>query len=465
MIAPAKPTAGGLPLHRVDVVEPAGRSARGTRIPCVIGKHLRFDTKGLESYCFSNWDERIFDALVVAAAVQFCDHTKRRPRTGWGREIQLRVPVHDPGLWASPTVSESLHDTLRFLTGDRWHLEFLQRAKPESAPRQGNLNLSLGEGVVIAFSDGLDSHAVAGLAERKHAHKLFLVRLGAQPRERAQPRSERTPFALVPYRVRYAQRNSLETSARSRGFRFALLSGIAAYMCQSTKVIVPESGQGALGPALVPVGQAYDDYRNHPLFTDRMTVFLSALFGREIHYTFPRLWYTKAETLAAYLAACPDPPTWRYTRSCWQGQRHTSVLGHWRQCGICTACLVRRMSVHAAGAREEPTTYVWETLSLENFEDGAAEEFRKKLPQGALHEHAIAGTLYLDNLAGLLQSQASQVPLAREVFHLSRSLRLPEHEARTRLERLLTRHRTEWRTFLGSLGARSFLAHWAVEGP
>ena len=40
---------------------------------------------------------------------------------------------------------------------------------------------------------------------------------------------------------------------------------------------MPESGQGALGPALAPVGQAYADYRNHPLFTGRMEKFLFAL--------------------------------------------------------------------------------------------------------------------------------------------------------------------------------------------
>ena len=75
-----------------------------------------------------------------------------------------------------------------------------------------------------------------------------------------------------------------------------------------------ESGQGALGPVLVPVGQAYEDYRNHPLFTDRMEGFLSALFGHDIRYTYPRLRHTKAETVAAFTAACPDETNWAQTR-------------------------------------------------------------------------------------------------------------------------------------------------------
>jgi len=91
---------------------------------------------------------------------------------------------------------------------------------------------------------------------------------------------EQTPFAFVPYRVRYGARGSVETSARSRGFKFALLSGVAAYLSQAQQVVVPESGQGALGPVLVPVGQGYEDYRNHPLFTDRMGRILIQSFER-----------------------------------------------------------------------------------------------------------------------------------------------------------------------------------------
>ena len=172
----------------------------------------------------------------------------------------------------------------------RWRLEFIARKKPESPPRQGNFSLPDGARVVIPFSDGLDSRAVAGLAEREHGHKLIRVRLGSRSLNGHRTDGERVPFASVPYRVRYGRRGSVETSARSRGLKFALLSGIAAYLSQARQVIVPESGQGALGPVLVPVGQAYEDYRNHPLFTDRMEAFLSALFDHEVRYTYPRLW-------------------------------------------------------------------------------------------------------------------------------------------------------------------------------
>ena len=102
----------------------------------------------------------------------------------------------------------------------------------------------------------------------------------------------------MPWRGSYGKSGSVETTARSRGFRFALLSGIAAFLCKSHRVVLPESGQGALGPSLAPVGQAYADVRNHPLFTAKMETLVWALFDHEVHYEYPRLWQTKGQTLA-----------------------------------------------------------------------------------------------------------------------------------------------------------------------
>ena len=461
-----KGTAAGnaaeLPIHRVDVVEPGGAARRG-HIRCEIGENLQFDTAGLEAYCFANWDARVFDAFVLAAAIQFCDQTKIRPSARWGREIVLRVRVHDPAHWRSAAVSGALHRALEFLTGDRWHIEFVARTRSEIPPRQQNLRLPDGERVVIPFSDGLDSRAVGGLAEREHGQKLIRVRLGTRSLNGNRTKGN-MPFASVPYRVRTGRLRSVETSARSRGFKFMLLSGIAAYLSQAWKVIVPESGQGALGPVLVPVGQAYEDYRNHPLFTDRMEAFLSALFGHDIRYIYPRLWHTKAETLAAFAAECPDGTNWALTRSCWQRQRRVSLSGKWRQCGICAACMLRRMSMYAVGGVEDRATYIWEDLSTVRYEDGAATGFKKTKPQGAFYEYAIAGTLHLDHLAWLQHSPANQVLLDQQVFQLSCSLGATEQETQRKLERLLTQHEREWKDFVGSLGPRSFVAQWALGG-
>ena len=83
------------PTLRVDVID-AGSRTRAGRIACEIDGDLTFSTSHLESYCLAQWEPVVFDALVVAAAVEFCDRIRKRRVHHWGRHIELRIPVHDP---------------------------------------------------------------------------------------------------------------------------------------------------------------------------------------------------------------------------------------------------------------------------------------------------------------------------------------------------------------------------------
>ena len=440
------------PSVRVAVAEPGAPVPRGWQT-CRLSENISFTTAQLEAYCLASWRPVIFDALVLAAAVEYCDRVLRRPALGWGRNFDLRVPVHDIKLWNRPEVNGALHNALNFLTGDRWKVEFVSRKQPESAPKQGQFDLPRGKVSIIPFSDGMDSCAVADLEAHDLGDRLIRVRLGSKMKDRP---DKRHPFTTVPYRVTIGQRN-LDSSARSRGFKFAMVSGVAAFLMKAEGIVVPESGQGALGPGLVSVGHAYPDYRNHPLFTDRMATFLSALFDHPIRYRFPRLWQTKGQTLAAFgrigrIDACLE------ARSCWQDSRQVSVDGHRRQCGVCAACMLRRLSVHAAGFTEKSETYVWGNLSASTFEKGAAKSFDKVTP--ALREYAIAGVLHLDQLATLVSSPVHEPALLRLAFQLSQSQGIPQKEVGSRLSELLATHRREWESFLHSLGHHSFVRNW-----
>lgn len=448
------------PCVRVDVVEAGSRPRRG-RLACEIDGDLTFSTSHLESYCLAQWKPVVFDALVVAAAVEFCDRIQRRHAQHWGRDIELRIPVHDLDRWNARAVSLALKDTLDFLTGDRWLISFVPRQMPAYVPHQFPFDIPDESCAVIPFSEGLDSRAVAGLMHREMGDKLIRVRLGTKeflPVPGASGMKQ--PFTSVPYRVKPKRGEFVESSARSRGFKFSMVSGIAAYMIKADRIIVTESGQGSLGPALVPVGQAYEDYRNHPLFTDRMESFLKALFGHDVRFEFPRLWHTKGETLAAFVRDCTDGASWKTSWSCWQQNRHSSVAGRKRQCGVCAACFLRRLSVHAAGLTEAPETYVWENLSAPTFESGAAPAFDRITK--SQREYAIAGTLHLDHLAMLRRSKTNKGTLDLAVSQLSRSRALPEADVRTSLDRLLAQHESEWMRFLEALGPDSFVANWAA---
>jgi len=450
-----------LPSITVHVVE-TGVTARQQAVRCAIGDNVEFSTESLESYFFARWEPVAYDALLVAAAVEFADRTKRRPSLGWLREIELRIPVHDPDLWNSKAVMEALRTLLDFLTGDRWHLEFYKRRRPEKQPRQGLLGIDASVDAVIPFSNGLASRAVAALMGQTMGKQLVRIRLGAKLQESEALARSREAFTSVPYRVQSGSQEFVEKTARSRGFKFALISGLAAYLANATRVIVPESGQGALGPSLVTVGQSYEDYRSHPLFTTRMERFLSAVLGLTPRYEFPQLWETKGQTLKKFVTECEQGPAWALTRSCWQQNRHVSVDQKRRQCGICAACMLRRMSVHAAGLVEPKEAYIWENLSALDFKAGAASSLDPNKVTSAMREYAIAGVLHLDHLAGLPQSEANAGMLNLSAFQLSDVLGMPEVEAKRNLDRLLEQHSNEWRDFIRSLGKDSFVADWAL---
>jgi hypothetical protein len=449
------------PALKVHVVEPHA-DVRGNWTPCRIGRNVEFTTEKLESYCIASWEPVVYDALLVAAAAEFSDRTLKRPAMSWQRDFHLVIPVHEPERWNSKAVTETLHDALDFLTGDRWHIEFSARLAPLAEPKQQHFDLPSGLSAVIPYSDGMDSRCVAGILDCTMGDKLIRVRLGSRIRDARALPQQRQPFTSVPYRVKAGKHAFVEATARSRGFKFALISGLAAYLTKAGRVIVPESGQGALGPAMVTVGQGYEDYRSHPLFTDRMGKFLKVLLGHEVRFDFTQLWQTKAETLRQFASGCQNGSSWSATWSCWQQTRQISVDGKKRQCGICAACLLRRMSVHAAGLKEANETYVWEDLSASSFEAGAAPSFPKRKITGALREYAIAGVLHLDHLAQLRNSEANSAMLNLFCFQLCGSLGIEEQDVRSKLDRLLTQHETEWKDFMDSLGRNSFLGNWAA---
>ncbi|MBR0910878.1 7-cyano-7-deazaguanine synthase [Bradyrhizobium japonicum] len=441
----------------VDVVERGGRPRRGA-VACELDYNISFDTEILESFSSANWQAVVYDALVVAATVEFCDRSLSRSAMNWGRRFDIRIPVHDPARWSNRSVMRALIDALNLLTGDNWNFEFRARRTSVATPAQNRMMFPNDAEAVIAYSEGMDSRAVDGLVRMRLGHRLVRVRVGTKRQDIPKKTLSHVPFAALPYKVKL-DGNNAETSARSRGFKFSVVSALAAYLIDAPSIIVPESGQGALAPAILPVGQGYSDYRNHPVFAVLMEKFVSVLLGHRLRYSFPQLWKTKGETLREFIDNCGEGvANWAKTRSCWQQSRQASVSGTWRQCGICAACMLRRMSVHAAGLNEPRETYVWETLKSPTFAEGAAQGFNKMT--SALREYALAGVLHLEHFA-LIRTSAQHAMLKRRtVSELTRSLAEPPEMVASGLERLMQRHSAEWSAFTRDLGEGSFVRKW-----
>src|SRR5688500_1831208 len=128
------------PFLRVEVHEP-GTRIRAGRLSCKIGENVKFSTEELASFCFATWEPVVFDALLVAAAVEFCDRSQKRATHHWAREFEVRIPVHDPRRWNRAKVSDALHEALSFLTGDRWLIEFVPRTREQLPPMQSSFVL------------------------------------------------------------------------------------------------------------------------------------------------------------------------------------------------------------------------------------------------------------------------------------------------------------------------------------
>lgn len=447
-------------VQKVCVLEKRSKIGRDW-IPCVIGEHIVFRPEVLRSYCFATWDPIIYDLLLVAAAVNFCDWSFKRSAHCWERAFEVRIPVHEPARWNDAPVLNALHRVLQFLTGDKWLIEFVARKHACEPPLEQSLQLSNGR-AVLAFSNGLDSHSVAGwFAAENGPDSLIRVRVGRGDKTR--PR--KVPFTAVPFKVTPFGNNH-ETSGRGRGFKFAATSGLAASLSNVSDIIVPESGSGALGPVLVRFNRMYSDFRNHPKFFRQMEVFLAALLKHSFTFRQPRLEWTKGESLRAYLehgqvlrgeAAVKALVE---TRSCWQTRHYVAVGETKRQCGICASCMLRRLSLHVAGVEEPSDAYSWENINAPDLHSAAPIKYKDKLGP-AIEGYAIAGTLHLTHLARLRSSYDYSDIATRHAREIADATGSDQAGVKRWLDEFLRRHEEQWRSFLATLDAGSFVKQWA----
>lgn len=435
--------------------------ANRVRISCVesnteleseLASLVNFSTHALESYAFKRWQPLIHDAMVVAAIVEVADRVCRRRANSWHRSIRVQIPVTAVAIWRRADVQSSLVDALSLLTGDRWSIGFARRARlPE--PFHDYLDLGVKARAVMAYSDGLDSRAVAGIVGEDLGLSLLRVRVGGdlQPGDRGR----HSAFTSVPYSTMQLRRN-VESTVRSRGFKFAMITGIAAYLVEANSIVMPESGQGVFGSAMLTVAHGYPDYRNHPLFFVKMERLLHSLFTIDARFILPQQSFTKAETLRKFVSmnATAD---WRHTRSCWRSSQWVSYKGKRRQCGMCAACLLRRMSVHAAGLTEDADAYICADLSKTSLQRASLPGFRTL--SAADREYAIAGVLHLDHLADLARAENRQV-LSNHASRIARETGGNSGELSEMLCGLVERHAAEWQSFVGSCGRHSFLRAW-----
>jgi 7-cyano-7-deazaguanine synthase in queuosine biosynthesis len=301
------------------------------------------------------------DAIDIAAAVHCTDRLCIRgsKRSGWGRDLRLKIPVRCLPVWQSASMRDALFETLQFLTQDHWQIEFDQKA---GEFRQSETQEHLFEGPevraveVCLYSGGLDSFAglAARISEEPHHHYLC-VSVTPNHRQRQRQREQlaflqsefraRVTHIPVSYCVRDAERHPQEPTRRTRGFLFGIIGGLTALMVGSNTLHLYENGIGAINLPLDGSQIGIDNSRSvHPITLGLLSRVLSLLGSQEFVIKNGCFHVTKAEMCrhAAVKQVCRKIAD---TFSCDGFPVRRRKLA---QCGFCTSCLLRRQALEAA---------------------------------------------------------------------------------------------------------------------
>ena len=364
-----------MPPRLLRVAEDASPGAEHVAL---LGRDIRTSSERIARYCIVRHEPIYEDLATLVESMAYWDRLITRNRaSGWTRHLSIQIPLYEYGQFQRADVSAALAEAAWFLTGDRWSFEFVARKGPAPVP-QGKLALPQGTmRHVVSFSDGLDSFAQVQLSIAQYGRDaVMLVRAGLG-RDRIFPKlvSLRVPRKFSGVRMR-------EVSYRTRPLVFYTLAAIAAVITNAEAVVVGENGQGAFGPACLPFADEWWFRSAHPAFVKRWADFLGLVLEKPIPFEQPQLWRTKGEVLSE-LRERGLTAGWQQTSSC--ATRPKDRYGH-RACGICGGCLLRTVSVQAAGLSALTGDNAWDVYASEDITHDRTGRERRMTPS----ERAVA---------------------------------------------------------------------------
>ncbi|MGZ5434570.1 MAG: 7-cyano-7-deazaguanine synthase [Pyrinomonadaceae bacterium] len=318
------------------------------------------------------------DWIDVAVASYFADRfAVRRTRLGgkrqqyhWGRVVKLRVGLRAPEIWRREEVSQCLSDLLGFITGDKWQFEFVEyRGDPR--PSEVNVQATLfpltGPTRVALYSGGLDSFAAVAQEMWANQAQQFVLVSGVtnsrqQAGQRRQVRAIEEFVGRAPIHVTVPLRRSWrevqlpeEWSQRGRGFLFLTLGGATSLAINNHELFVFENGIGAINLPIngTQVG-TYSSRAVNPITLARMEAFIQVLTGKNFTIHNPFLFRTKGE-MCSNEAVVSLASLVSETFSC----DGFPVRAHGcPQCGTCSSCILRRISLLHANLLEHDRGYL-----------------------------------------------------------------------------------------------------------
>jgi 7-cyano-7-deazaguanine synthase in queuosine biosynthesis len=302
------------------------------------------------------------DLVDLATTIYLTDLGIPRGRNErWVREIEIVTPVHEPRFWQEQAADLSY--LLYALTRDTVRFEFVPR--DETAEAKTAATAPFRADSVSLLSGGIDSLAGAVMLLKTGRRPLLVGHQSGNPAIRsAQAGVTEMLGKLSPGSFRMADTGlhgggnghaaspfpppqQREPSQRSRSFLFMSLALAAAQAQGASEAFIFENG--ILTMAL-PLSEArvggMSTRSTHP----RVIALMNRLAGRmqlRCELINPFIYQTKGEIIRDVLRPALSPFEIQRTISCWAAGRNS------RQCGGCIACLVRRLSMLAAGLPDE----------------------------------------------------------------------------------------------------------------
>ena len=304
------------------------------------------------------------DFVDVATGIFLADIAVPRGRNEqWVRDIDLCLVVRELDFWQAN--GSLLMGLVQRLTGDNFTLTFLPRTDETSEPAANERPANFEADCVSLLSGGVDSLAGAAmLLEAKRRPHLVLHYSGNPTVRQAQdsivtvlrnnwPASHvRSAVHAAPDTSReqalpFPEPEEREDSRRVRSLLFMVLAAVAAATAELEEIYLPENGvlTAALPLTRARIG-SFSTRSTDPGVINQFNR-LCEQAGWSCRVQNPFVYQTKGELISDFLRPVLSPLDIQKTVSCWMaGRKH-------RQCGGCLPCLLRRLSMLAAGLPDE----------------------------------------------------------------------------------------------------------------
>ena len=415
-----------------------------------------------------NLAPELADLAEVAVSIYFADRfaPRRHPEhpdscVVQRRRIDMTVRVRSSHLWNNKA-RDVLRELLWFLTGDEWDFHFKPQNETALGEQQYLLDFVLSKPArVMLFSGGLDSYAGAihQLGDTEHFHLLVSgsthYRMAAGQRLQVAGLLDRKAgqgeHVVVPYGLPQKLNGlHLESSQRTRGLVHLSFGAIAGRHLNADELFVYENGIGALNlPFDATQSGAEVSRAVHPKTLMLFEELMAALGHQSFAIQTPFQFITKAEALIH----SRTPQFVQGIRETFSCDRFPNYRESTRQCGVCSSCVLRRLSLETAGLShvEANDDYSHDITSVECALKPSAAFILEKFDA---HAHRLSRAFAAANP---WQGLTHLYPELREVEYVL-TKRGDANAVQSRLVELYRNHVSQWQQFSGRDTLRRYLA-------